>query len=202
MKIISILSLLTAVSISANAQTMRSKSAPAVSREEITDEIRNGFGAQVQVVSDFDDGRFYLLGDFNGDRFSDIAVIVKIELARADLKNHGVRYIDIDPWSPRNGSQIDPLTDDRQNCLGIAIIHGTALGWKAASPAGKFMVYHCFSSIRLIRKGRRVGRGNVSVGPTPVPKGDSVLLDLESGATAVVYWNGKTYRGFGIMGYD
>jgi hypothetical protein len=202
MKLISVLSLLTAVSISANAKAMRTKSPPAMSREEITRVVRNAFGDKVQAVSDFGNGRFYLPGDFNGDGFSDIAVIVNIEQARADLKSHGVMYNDADPWSRRNGTQIDPLTDERQNCLGIAIIHGTALGWKAAEQAGKFMVYDCFSSVRLIRKGQRIGRGNVSVGATPKPKGDSIFLDLESGATAIVYWNGKTYRGFGIMGYD
>jgi hypothetical protein len=90
------------------------------------------------------------------------------------------------------------LTDDIQNCLGIAIIHGTAMGWVAAEPAGKFMVYNCFSSFRLIRKGQRIRRGGGSTGPTPIPKGDSIFLDLESGATALVYWNRKTYRGFGL----
>ena len=167
-----------------------------VSLDEIQTAIRNGFGSRVKIESA--DGRSYLLGDFNGDGFSDIAVLVNIEEAKSDLKHHGVKYVDADPWSRRNGSQIDPLTDNIQNCLGIAIIHGTAAGWAAPEPADKFIIYNCFSSFRLIRKGQRLRRGGGSTGATPRPKGDSIFLDLESGATAVVYWNGRTYRGFGL----
>jgi hypothetical protein len=167
-----------------------------ISVDQIHTAIRNGFGPKTKIETV--DGQSYLPGDFNGDGFSDIAVLLNIEEARADLKDHGVKFIDADPWSRRNGAQIDPITDDMFNCLGIAIIHGTAVGWAAAEPAGKFMVYNCFSSFRIIRKGQRLRRGSGSRGPTPKPKGDSIFLDLESGGTAVVYWNGKTYRGFGI----
>ena len=199
MKILLSISLCTALLLSAaraQKQTSRGKERHDVSLDQIQTTIRNGFGSKVKIESV--DGRSYLLGDFNGDGFSDIAVLVNIEEAKGDLKDHGVRYVDADPWSSRNGSQIDPLTDDIQNCLGIAIIHGTAVGWGAAEPAGKFMVYNCFSSFRLIRKGQRIRRGGGSTGPTPIPKGDSIFLDLESGATAIVYWHGKTYRGFGL----
>lgn len=163
---------------------------------QIQTAIRNGFGSKVKIESA--DGRSYLLGDFNGDGFSDIAVLVNIEEAKADLKQHGVKYVDADPWSRGNGSQIDPLADGIQNCLGIAIIHGTAVGWAVSEPAGKFMIYNCFSSFRIVRKGQRIRRGGGSTGRTPILKGDSIFLDLESGATAIVYWNGKTYRGFGL----
>src|ERR1700730_11442912 len=187
MKTLLSISLFTALLLSpANAQRQPGTGrAPGdVSLDQIQAAIRNGFGPRVKIESDLGNGPFYLLGDFNGDGFSDIAVIVNVEEAKGELKNHAVKYVDIDPWSGGNGAQIDPLTDDRKNCLGIAIIHGTALGWKAAEPAGKFMVYNCFSSFRIIRKGQRIRRVSGSRGPTPIPKGDSILLDLESGAAA------------------
>lgn len=174
---------------------------PDVAFRRVESAVRTGFGPGVKVVAA---QPTYLHGDFNGDGFSDLAVLVNVEEAgaKAGLKSHGVRFLNVDPYSRQNGAPIDPLSHDSHNCLGIAVIHGTAEGWAAAAPAGKFMVYECFSSFSLHRKGRRIRRGAGSEGPTPVPKGDSIILDLETGGTALVYWNGKTYRGFGLRGGD
>lgn len=152
--------------------------------------VHSGFGSKVTIVTG---APFYLLDDFNGDGFSDIAVMVNIEMAGADLKRHQVQFIDVD-----RGPRIDPLTHEFHNCLGLAIIHGRSAGWQAADPAGKFMIYECFSGFKLIRKGQRIPRGRASSGPTPKPPGGSVLLDLESGGTKLVYWKGTTYRSFYI----
>jgi hypothetical protein len=202
MRLILTSTLLTAALILPSNAQKRRGTPPNVPLGQIETVVHDGFGSKVKVESHLGSEPFYLLGDFNGDGFSDIAVLVNIEEARAELKNHEVRYINIDPYSRQNGLQIDPLSHDSHNCLGIAIVHGTREGWKAANPAGRFMVYECFSSFRLIRKGQRIRRGSGSRGRTPVPKGDSILLDLETGGTALVYWNGKTYRGFGIRGGD
>lgn len=179
-----------------HAQRRRGTPKPSsnVPLEQIESVVHSAFGSNVEVRAE---GSFYLLGDFNGDGFSDIAVTVNIE-EFSNLKSHQVKFINIDPYSRLNGSQIDPLADEYHDCLGIAIIHGTAEGWKASNPTGKYMVYECFVPFRLVRKGQRIRRGGGSRGPTPVPKGDSILLELETGGTALVYWNGKTYRGFGI----
>ena len=107
----------------------------------------------------------------------------------------GVLYFDIDPFSPNNGKQVDPVSAMGQNCLGVAILHGTENGWDTNN-LGKYMFYDCFSSFRIIERGKKIRRGSGSRGTTPLPKGDSIQLDLESGATAIVYWNGKTYKGF------
>jgi hypothetical protein len=202
MKVVPTIILLTAALISPTYAQSRRGAASNIPPGQIETVVRDGFGPKVRVESHSGGEPFYLPGDFNGDGFSDVAILVNIEEARAELKSYGVRYIDIDPYSRRNGLQIDPLSHDSHNCLGIAIIHGTAAGWEAAHPAGRFMVYECFSSFRLIRKGQRIRRGRGSRGRTPVPKGDSILLDLETGGTALVYWDGRTFRGFGIRGGD
>ena len=199
MKTIAAIALVTVLAlVQAYAQT---NTVPASSFDDYLKQVRSvihsGFGPKVEVESALSDDPFYILGNFNGDRFQDIAVLVNIEQARADLRKHNVRFVEVSPWSRRNGLQIDPETQDSHNCLGVAIIHGTALGWKSAD-TDKFMFYDCFSSFRLVRKGHKVRRGSGSQGPTPRLKGDAIFLDLESGATAIVYWNGRSYRGFGI----
>jgi hypothetical protein len=152
--------------------------------------------AQIQTAIEF-----YLSGDFNGDGHSDIAVLVKPEEGKAELKKHGVSFVDINPYSATNGALLDPASM-REYCLGTAIIHGTADGWKAAAPAAKYLFYDCFSSFRLFPKSERIRRGRGSTGAPPVLPGDAIHQELASGATAVVYWNGKTYRGFGLRGGD
>jgi hypothetical protein len=174
----------------------RSTGRPEVSPDQLERVIHREFGPGVKIESQY--GRYYLPGDFNGDGLPDIAVLVDIEAARRELKEHGVAYIDADPWSRRNGSRVDPLADDKQSCMGMAVVHGGAAGW-AESPSGKFLIYDCFSGFHLVRKGQPIRRGEGSKRPTPVPRGDAVILDLETGGRALVYWDGKTYRGFGLQ---
>jgi arylsulfatase A-like enzyme len=164
----------------------------------ISSTIRDQFGPKLKVFND--NSRYYLRGDFNGDGLGDIAVEVNVEEGREELKGHEVKYIDINPYEVTNGIESDPVSNMGQNCLGIAIIHGTAAGWHA--PSAKYIFYECFSDFRMIRKGQKIYRGSGSRGPTPVPKGDSIQLDLETGGTMLIYWNGKTYRGFGQRGGD
>lgn len=103
---------------------------------EITSVIRSAFGQSIKVVTDTQP--FYLLGDFNGDTFADIAVLVNPDEGKTDLKQHHVKYIDVDPSSPK--------------------------GYKEAPP---------------------------------LLTGDAIYLDLEREGKAIVYWTGKTYRGYG-----
>jgi hypothetical protein len=86
---------------------------------EIESAVRNGFGPNVKVESQLSSEPFYLLGDFNGDGFSDLEVLVNIEEAEADLKNHGVKYTNVNPYSRLNGAQINPLSDDSHNSFRI-----------------------------------------------------------------------------------
>jgi hypothetical protein len=121
---------------------------------------------------------------------------VVIESGRDELRKHGVRYIDIDPFSKRNGSELDPLIDMGHHCLGIAIFQGSSPSWSGATRGAPILAYDCFSGCRVIRKGMRVRRSLASRGRTPVLKGDALQLDLETGGQTLVYWDGRTYRGF------
>jgi len=171
---------------------------PKLSITQVRDLVHRELGSKV-IVDDLS-GREYSQGDFNGDGFADLAVNVIVDDAKDELQRHGVRYVDANAWGKTNGRQ--GVTPEWRHCAAAVFLHGSAKKWDPSSITQKFVIYECFSGFRFIPHGQRIRRGNGSVGPTPKPKGDSILLDLESGATALIYWNGRTYRGFGIRGGD
>jgi hypothetical protein len=163
--------------------------------ESVVALVRSTLTSQAEV---FDRGNpWYRLGDFNGDGLQDLAVLVLVESGREELLKHGVEYIDIDPFSKGNGSELDPMTDMGQHCLGLAIFQGSSRSWSGATLGVPVLVYECFSEYRVIGKGMRVRRGLASKGRTPVLQGDALQLELETGGQTLVYWDGRTYRGFG-----
>lgn len=164
--------------------------------DKISSTIRDQFGRKLMV---WNEGSPYILrGDFNGDGFGDMAVTVVVEQGREELEDYKVKYINITPYEATNGMEREPVSNMGQYCMGIALIHGTAAGWH--TPSAKYIFYECFSGFRMIRKGQKIRRGAGSRGPTPIPRGDSIQLDLETGGTQLIYWDGKTYRGFGQRG--
>ena len=162
---------------------------------ELTTAIRKNFGSKVRIVSDTQP--FYLRGDFNGDGFTDIAVLINPEGSQHELKLHGVRYIEVDPSSAANGKELELESATFQYCLGVAIMHGTKEGWALAKPGVKYLFYECFTPFRLIPRSTRIRRRYRSVRESPPKlKGDAIHLYLERDAAAIVYWTGKTYRGY------
>src|SRR5262245_45629559 len=103
--------------------------------DKISSTIRDQFGPKLKVFNE--PSAYYLQGDFNGDGVSDIAVLVNVEEGREELKTHNVKYIDIDPYKRSNGLEKDPVSGMGHNCVGVAVIHGTAAGWDA--PAAKYI---------------------------------------------------------------
>jgi hypothetical protein len=179
------------------SQTARPAPANKISPEELKNLVHQQLGSKASPSDNQ-----YVIGDFNGDGNSDIAIAVTVEEGRDELKHNNVHYLSADPWRKKNGAELDPTAADAmgQNCLGVALLHGTAAGWR--NPGAKYLIYDCFSSFKLFPKSRVIRRGRGSTGPTPKLKGDGIVLDLESGATALIYWSGTTYRGFGIRGGD
>ncbi len=184
------------LSLAQKAKNSGLKPVAKVSIDEITSAIRNDFGPSMEVVTDTQP--FYLLGDFNGDSYPDIAVLVNPEESKGELKQHGVKYIDVDPSSPTNGQERDLESARFQYCLGLAVIHGTAKGWRAGNPSEKYIFYECFIPFRLVPKATKIHRYYKGYKEAPPRlKGDAIYLDLEREGKAIVYWTGKTYRGYG-----
>ena len=170
--------------------------------EELSDLVRQQVSSKVKPALGVISEPVYVLSDFNGDGFKDVAVVLVIEEGRNELKNHGVRYLDVDPFSKTNGRELEPTEKMGHNCLGLVFLHGSAKDWDPRTISDKFFIYDCFSSIRQVPKGVPIRRGRTSTGPPPRLKGDAIVLDLESGAQTLVYWDGKTYRGFSLRRGD
>jgi hypothetical protein len=167
--------------------------------EQIGAAIHEHFGPQISYMTDA--GPPYLMGDFNGDGFPDLAAIVDAENGRAELNDHGVIVLNVNAGSPENGRRIQPSSLG-MHCAGVAIMHGTKDGWTNSDVREKFLFYQCFAPFSLIKKGSRIERGSASRGPTPKLLGDAIHLELETGGSALVYWDGSTYRGFALRNGD
>lgn len=161
---------------------------------EVTESIRKNFGSQVKVNTE--SPPYYLLGDFNGDGFRDIAVAVNPEGAQQEMKNAGVKYLDVDPSSETNGQELSVTDAEFKYCVGVAIMHGTAEGPVLEKPGAKYLFYECFVPFKLLPKSTKIRRFRGEKQAPPKLKGDAIYLYLERDAASVVYWTGRTYRGY------
>jgi hypothetical protein len=170
-----------------------------LSAEDVRRLLSSEAGDLVQWVSDMQPSN--LTGDFNGDGAQDVAIVVKVEEPKGSIKARGIKYFSVDPYSKNNGRELDPATAMGQNCLGLLFLNGAGKG-ASRQPAGRYLVYDCFSSIKLLRKGARVPVKVKGAAKIPRPAGDSIILDMENGSQTLIYWDGKGYRGFGLTTGD
>ena len=196
--LLSIIVLATAVSVAhsqpPSAAQRRSSKSQKISASELTASIKNNFGASVRVATE--SSPYYLVGDFNGDGFKDIAVLIYPKDAQADLEAAGVKYIEVDPSSPQNGHELNLKGATFNYCAGVAVMHGTKEG-VLQSPGAKHFFYECFTPFRLVPRATTIRNRYRSVKERPPKlKGDAFYLYLERDASSLVYWTGKTYRGY------
>lgn len=134
------------------------------------------------VGNPFRAGESYVVGDFNNDTLEDIAMAIYADEGREKLKDQPIFVFDSD------GKKTDPVKTWGQNCLGLLIVMPKSKTWRDASDAKKFITYECFSALNKHEINKPVpGKKSLSL------KGDGIVVDLESGAQEMVYWNGKTF---------
>ena len=199
MKLFLLLIILLTLSFATFGQTKPSPNATNVLSPSIIESIViKEFGNKIKYVRDLNSDAPFLLGDFNGDNYSDLPVLLNIEEGKSDIATYGISFVDTNPYSPTNGRKIDPFGNIGQNCLAVGVMHGSSYGYGDFKAAAKYLTYECFSAFHFFSKKQIVRRGSGSNGLTTKPKGDSIKLDLETGGTSLIYWNGTTYKGFGL----
>jgi FG-GAP repeat. len=162
--------------------------------------LKSNFGPNVEVARA---KPMELKGDFNGDGFQDLAVVVSPRGKRGELAP-GVNIVlttegarELEPTSIMNGKN------------SLAVIHGAA--GRASQPKDKFLIY-AFGWIGwngpetgplLVlpkAKQKRNRRGYVTLSPEnlvhlpDVNQGDVIVVPTEAGINTILYWDGKKYR--------
>lgn len=159
--------------------------------------VRRVFGAEIKVET----ARrpFYLLGDFNGDGSSDIAVVVR---TKGGTKNLGQGIVVLNPWQVATQAQ-NPVEESADEAAGepaqdtsaaastlaLAVIHGAKGGWNRAQPlAGYLLLDAVYDELRIHEEQSR----STLLSDRSL-KGDAIYTGTED-AGGVIYWDGKTYR--------
>ena len=165
--------------------------------------IRDHFGAQVEVVKD--PNPTVLKGDFNGDGMGDLAVLVSPKGKRGEL-SPGVRMI-----HTAEGVRDPEAAEILNGRNSLALVLGSASGWKSPKTGGKFLIYSfgwigwkgsetgklvvlSKSKLKRDKKGYATLSPNNRVSLPGDSRGDLILVPTEGGINTILYWNGKTYR--------
>jgi hypothetical protein len=163
--------------------------------------IKNTFGPNVEVVRAATP--IELKGDFNGDGFKDIAVLVSPKGRRSELAP-GVNIAQTTEGA-RSLAPADILNGNNS----LAVIHGSASGLQ--SPKAKYLIYAFgwigwngtgTGSLLVLPKAKqkRDKQGYATLSPgnavslPQVNKGDVIVVPTEAGINTILYWDGSKYR--------
>ena len=163
--------------------------------------IKNAFGPNVEALGGTNPVE--LKGDFNGDGFQDIAVLVRPKGKRGELLP-GVNVVQtsegarpLEPTAILNGEN------------SLAVIHGSAAGLQ--SPKDKFLIYAFgwigwngpeTGGLLVLPKAKQIRdrKGYVAlssenyVSLPKVNKGAVIVVPTEAGINTILYWDGTKYR--------
>lgn len=142
----------------------------------------------------------YALGDFDGDGKTDLAIMVNVAGAGHEIESRHIRLVDVDPISKNNGTSVD-IGGFSHRCMGLLIVPNYVSSLRnslTSSLPSPVLSYACYSGI-VVREREHIQSQS---GPLPLFHGDGLLLEMETGAMNLVYWDGHTFRGFELEGGD
>jgi hypothetical protein len=136
-------------------------------------------------------------GDFDGDGNKDLVLAVDLAPVRGQMRTLKIRFITVDPAHKKyNGAEIDPAQALSSNCPQVLILNAGKRGW--SEPKSIFAFGECFSGFKVappVAEEPGLKKKKKKAKKKSPPRGDTLVLDLESGAELAVRWAGKTYRG-------
>jgi FG-GAP repeat len=140
----------------------------------------------------------YVVGDFNGDGFEDLAVAVKVgEGYLGEINNELANWVLEDPRNVATRTATTPMPPgkparaEKGDTL-LAIIHGVgAQGWRAPEAKQTFLLKNGAGSNMLVKspEGLRSAKGDPKL---PLLKGD-IINETTGNGSGLVFWTGAKY---------
>lgn len=126
----------------------------------------------------------FLVGDFNGDKSEDIAIVVKP--AGAKLRELNSEYVNWILEDPRQASRPKIKRDD----LLLAVIHGIDReGWRNQMARQTYLLKNAVGNEFTSQSGRELKKDNKAL---PRLRGDVIREKLD-GTAGIIFWNGGRY---------
>lgn len=155
-------------------------SAQAQTAKKVEDLVKSISGGKLKVETEA--VPYELIGDFNGDKVNDVAVIVSLyDTVKNVAKNVKIEY----PYFL--GKEVD--AED----LALFIIHGKGKGWKFAQKSSVLFLGR--SSVLIFQKSRLGEQGEKGYNweIKKARRGRSDLFFGTEGSDGTMKWNGKKY---------
>ena len=170
---------------------------PGPKPEEVADAVTRVFDRAASV--DQTQSPVFLVGDFNGDGSTDLAVVTKAndegvaeinnELANWTLEDpHDIPF----PGTPAADRLVKPKTTRAEkNEVMLTIIHGVGPeGWRNREARQTFLLRHAVGTDRLVQSADSL-RSASSTSQLPL-RGDAIS-EMISGHRGVIFWTGAKY---------
>jgi hypothetical protein len=184
-----------------NVQTKQKSSSSAIPIIKIQDEITSEFGDDLIVEKNYKPS--YLISDFNGDGYKDIAVVVRL---KGEIKKLSDKIRVLNPYlTAIREAELDddPSTKDVTNLedMGLVLIHGSSKGWssiKDLKDLDRFLLLDSVSDSNVdgqrtyLKIYKVTSKAKRHISSLTKAKGDCIFTGHED-ANGLIYWNGQTY---------
>lgn len=148
--------------------------------------VHEQFGDSCSLDSQFKP----LLGDLNGDGIEDLVMVARCKSPMVDQDEKNFRVID--PMNSFYGYGNPKITssfgqrDPRLKGICLLVVHGAgADAWRAANPAGKFLVINLEIKTVAVKK-MKLRKKSVMAIYVEEATGDQM--------TSAIFWDGKKYK--------
>ena len=165
--------------------------------DQIRDAVARVFAKSAAPATPLPEG--YVLGDFNGDDFEDLAVAVRVSDGYlGEINNELANWLVEDPrnvLTNRTGSTTrpppgKPVHAEKGDSL-LAIIHGVGpQGWRSSEAKQTFVLKNGAGSNMLVLTAARLRSASQKLPPL---KGD-VIKETLGGNSGFIFWTGARYE--------
>jgi hypothetical protein len=156
--------------------------------QPIEAEMRAAVQRNYEDAVSIDTTKPYLIGDFNGDHFEDIAIVVKPGKGKlSEINSEFANWILEDPH--RLEARQNPNRVSNNEVL-LAVIHGHERdGWRNAMARQTYLLKNAVGAEFEKQSPQQISTGSKSL---PVLRGDVIREKLD-GTSGIIFWTGAKY---------